>query len=173
MSYNITIDDRALKKALDRAERDLPKSIEKAVNNTAIKSLSKVKTELPKRSGNLRRSYSSQKVTGDKFARRLVSATPKIADTLEQGRGPRTIKPKRGRFLTIPMNDSVLIPSKARIKKLGKKQFQSAVKNGDIVLAKQVSQPRWAGKKTLSKRVLPYTDRTLKRELQVQIGRAL
>ena len=127
-------------------------SFEKVLDRTQAYALLKIKSELPKRSGNLRRSYLSLK-TG-KLQRLLESSLPAQADTLEGGRKGRTIYPKRGKFLVIPISDSVMNQSRSGMKKLGKKQFQTAVKNGDIILAKKVVQRALPGQKILENRCL-------------------
>lgn len=163
MSFDIKIKDRDLQKKIKRAQKETPKKIRGVVNKTARASITKLKTELPKRTGNLRRSYNI--FSEGTFGKKIKSSMTTIADIVESGRRARTIRPKRGKFLFFPVDDSVMVPSKARMKKLGKKRFQKEIKAGNIAVAKKVRQPKLKGQKNIEREVIPFTDKFFEKEM--------
>lgn len=189
MNYSIYIEDKNFVDYLKKNIRELANNIQRAVDNTAAFGLTETKTTLPKRTGNLRRTYLQRK-TGA-FTREIYSNS-QYANALEFGSKAHTITPKRAKWLTIPTKDSVLTSTRSQIKKSSldnlfskvgfskKGTIYSKVRGktvGDIFdevgvrLAKKANIPAQRGKFYLRDRVNPKIANKLSSEMDIAIRR--
>ena len=167
--FTITFDDQGLSNALDRAIASMPVELAKVSDKTAAFGLRTIKEELipVKRSGNLAKGY-LQRETG-KFSREIYS-TSRYAVANEEGANIPDVFPKRRKFLTIPLNDSVLTGTRAQIsqpamnrlfkllkarKPKTKDQRFEVFKEAGIVLAKKAKAHSIRGNHIIRDRVVP------------------
>jgi hypothetical protein len=167
-SINITFDDKEVTKFLNNAIKKSPKEFSKATNTATIETLKKFKMEWPKRSGGSRKSFLLKKL--NEFAWVIFSKN-KAVKIVNDGSPKHVIKPKNRKFLTIPLRDSVLTSTKAKIKqsaltnlfKLLKDEDDpaDAMKKAGIVLTKKVNHPGSKGKKLIEKKFGPFAQKRL------------
>jgi hypothetical protein len=177
LSFEVKFEDKQVRAFFKRASTKLDKVLETSLRKTAIYGISEIPNTLPRRTGNLRGSYTIKKK--NRFERLLFSSLPAQAETLESGRKARVIYPKRGKFLTIPTTDSVLTPTRSHIKQLSDSAFKKALKKrkhkryGDIVLAKKAVQKAIPGKFYIKKKLTPKVDKFLLKETEKNIKKVL
>jgi hypothetical protein len=163
LSANVEFDDKEIKKFLNRLEKNVPRKLKTLVEQTAQFGLREIKETLPARTGNARNRYRSNKIND--YSYYLRNDEVKYLEGLESGFKARTVRPKRGKFLTIPTDDSVLTPTRARIKKMSKAGFRKAVKSGKIVLAKKANLPARPGNWYFRDKIKPSVQARLRRSI--------
>ncbi len=117
VKFDMRVDTSQMDAAMRNIAEGIKADIQQSLNVAAAYTIAQIKTDLPKRTGNLRRQYMISKPS--KYVR-LVSTPSKYADTVEYGRNGngRMIYPRTPhKMLTIPIKDSVLTATKAQIKK--------------------------------------------------------
>jgi len=183
MTYDIRFDDSGLKAYLAAASKEVKAGVIQAVNKSAEFAKQTVTIELPKRAGLLRKSYLVYK-TGE--LSREVRSTLAYADALEFGSKAKTIRPKRSKMLTIPLNKSVLVNSGAQIKKSSldrlfrelkdkknrKKNRSQIYQEVGIALAKIARIPAQPGKFYLKNKVIPKVDVYYLKEVMAALNKA-
>lgn len=174
--FTIEIDKRQLEAYLKKNAAKIPNNLDKAVTATTVFGLREVKTKFPKRSGQARRSFVQRKI---RRAEREIFSTLAYVKAIEDGARAHTIKPKRAKFLTIPLNKNVR--TKTRIKQSALNKLFRELKNRKgrtkkeifdqvgVALAKKARIPRLVGKKIIQRRVLP----RLIRKLNLEVARAI
>ena len=174
ISYSITTDIDNVSRALKEATSKAVPAFSKGLNAVTARGLRTVKESLGKRTGNLRSSYQQRQV--DTLVRSIFSEL-KYARANEEGAAPKTIYPRRAKFLTIPLNDSVLTSTKAQISQTALNRLFSELKKSTkgmhltpeqrqalrysimqrvgIILAKKANIPAIRGRYTLRDIVVP------------------
>ena len=158
---SVSIDSSDTLKYLNKLENEFPKQLIEVVNKTTQFGLKKIKSEYPKRSGQARQSFRQAKI--NKFSREISSNLPQVA-ALEVGSTAKTIRPKRAKFLTIPIKKGVTTKSRIKQSVLNRLFKQLNNPNGKtnrqifndvgVVLSKKANIPRQKGKKILETRRL-------------------
>lgn len=162
--FSVSVDDKQLKAFLQKVKDKIPQALQNVVKDTAIMAKRQVSTDLPKRTGALRRSFRISKVDG--LHREVTSILP-YASLVEGGGIRPEIKPKRAKFLTIPLRDSVLTSTKAQISQTALNNLFKQLNNRKgrtnrqifeetgIVLAKKAKAVRIKGGHQLERIVTP------------------
>lgn len=180
MPYEVRFSDANLQAYLKKVGPEIKKNVITAVNSTTAFGLKTVKTELPKRTGNLRNTYSQRKI--GELAREIFSYSS-YADSVEFGSKSRTIVPKRAKMLTIPLRGSVLTSTKSQIKKSSldrlfrelkkigktKKTPRQVFDEVGIALAKKARLPARPGQYRVRDKILPM----VRMEFMTNIKKAL
>lgn len=168
MTTTIVFQDKEIRNFLKKAEVKSPQLVIKALNQTAVFGLKQAKKILPKRTGLLRQSYQISVLSKES---RLIAQTKlkAIGEGIESGFKAKTIRPRRRKFLTIPIRDNVLTSTKAQIKQSAlNKLFKNLRKRrgrsnrqifneSGIVLAKQANIPRIPGQFNFRDKIAPST----------------
>jgi hypothetical protein len=176
--FSVTIDNKQVNNWLAKNEKELPKLVQKVVNQTSAFGLSTLRLDLPKRSGNLRNSYTVKKE--DPLTHVILSKS-KYADGMEFGYKSHVITPKAGhKFLMFANNDGAAnkdgsvkaAAAKNLWKNIGvskKGKLYSKVEGIDSVLsifrwtgvslARQTRIPAYAGAHTIQNTTLPKIDK--------------
>lgn len=174
---SVVFQDQEFQKFFAKVKAKSPKLLSKAVDHTTAFSLRKIKEDhIPKRTGNLRGSYTQKAI--DPITREIFSNS-KYAPVIEFGGKARTVKAKPGKHaLTIPIKKSVLTTKTKQIKKSSlDKLFRRLKKRrrgetaGDvmqdvgIVLAKTANLKAKPGQFNIKKKTKPFAEKTLKKEV--------
>lgn len=184
MTTTIIFRDKEIRDFLKKAEVGSPKLVTQALNRTAIFGIKQTKKILPKRTGNLRQAYQISALSKES---RLIAQTKlkAIGEGIESGFKAKTVRPRRRKFLTIPIRDNVLTSTKAQIKqgalnklfknlrkRSGRSNRQIFNESG-IVLAKEARIPRIPGQFNFRDRIAPSTLKFMNRtfnQLFKQLG---
>jgi len=157
---------------IDRIKKDIKKLYPQAIKKTAIFGFKEIKTKYPKKSGFARQSFQLASLTPTSY--KIESKAPQVA-VLENGSKAHTIRPKRKKFLTIPIKNSVKTKSgikKSALNKLFKelktrgkkgKTTRDVFQNVGIVLAKKAKIPARKARKPLEKIFSPLIDIEMKK----------
>lgn len=169
--------DSGLRDSLERLVREAPGAVDSALRVVAIQGLREIKTGLPKRTGNLRRTYNYRKTGVHQFT---IASNSRYADVVENGARAHTVYPKRAKMLTIPLRDSVLTGTRAQISKPALSRLFAAIRKGGrpageiyqsvgIALAKRANIPARKGSHFLRDKIGP----SLQRAIETEILRAI
>lgn len=181
--FNVTVDDRELKDFIKKAGPDLVRSLDSAVNKTTASGLRVIKTAVPSQSGSVRQSYRQRRIGA--MTREIYSDyIPAIV--LEEGTTRSyTVRPRRAKMLTIPLDESVKTRGgqikkvaldrlfrmlKGRKKGISKRQIFESAK---IVLAKEARIPKKTGKHHVERILVPFLESDLNRNVQAVIDEAI
>jgi hypothetical protein len=184
MTTTIIFQDKEIRNFLKKAEVRSPQLVKKALNQTAIFGIKQTKKILPKKTGLLRQSY---QVSAPSKETRLIAQTKlkAIGEGIESGFKAKTVRPRRKKFLTIPIRKNVLTSTGAQIKQAAlNKLFKNLKKprgrsprqifnESGIVLTRQANVPRIPGQFNFRDRIAPSTQRFMNRKLNqvfVEIG---
>jgi hypothetical protein len=151
----------------------------KVIKQTAIFAFKEIKTDYPKKSGFARQSFQLAGLTPTSYE--VASKAPQV-NVLENGARAHTVRPKKRKYLTIPIKDSVKTKSGIKQSALNKlfKIKQSALnklfkelkkpkgrkkyeifKDVGIVLSKKANIPARRAKKPLAKIFVPKIDKEM------------
>lgn len=179
---NVTIDDEELKQLIKKNIDTLAPEFDRAVKESTAYGLKETKSDMPKRTGNLRQSFQQRKIGA--LSREIYSES-QYAAAVEDGAAAHVVRPKRAKMLTIPLRDSVLTSTKSQIKKsaldrlfrmLNKrngKTKREIYQEAGIALAKQARIPRRKGKFILKTKTVPKIDRDLDSRVNKVLEEAL
>jgi hypothetical protein len=173
---SVVFQDQEFQKFFAKVKAKSPKLLSKAVDRTTAFSLREIKEDhIPKRTGNLRGSYTQKAI--DPITREIFSNS-KYAPVIEFGGKARTVRAKPGKRLTIPIKKDVLTSTRSQIKKSSlDKLFRRLKKRrrgetaGDvmqdvgIVLAKKAKIKAKPGQFNIKKKTTPFAEKTLKKEV--------
>ena len=155
---------------IERMELGIKTRYPKIVKETAIFGFRQIKTKYPKRSGFARKSFQLASLTPISYE--IASKAPQVA-VLENGAKAHTIRPKRRKFLTIPIKNSVRTKTGIKQSALNKlfKELKSRGKKGKttrevfqdvgIVLAKKANIPARRALKPLEREFVPIIDKKM------------
>jgi len=185
----VSIESEKTAAFLAQAPAKLLPLLEKDINETTIFALRRTKETVRRRSGNTANSYRDRKL--GRLSKEVYS-TLASAKALEDGSKPHVIKPKPGRkYLTIPLNDSVLTSTKAQIKRSAISKFwrvvkqaqkddfspfeafQIAAQESGVAMAKKVNHPGFKGTKDIAKRVVPGVSKYLQNKVELSIRKVM
>jgi len=140
----------------------------KVIKQTAIFAFKEIKTDYPKKSGFARQSFQLAGLTPTSYE--VASKAPQV-NVLENGARAHTVRPKKRKYLTIPIKDSVKTKSgikQSALNKLfkelkkpkGRKKYE-IFKDVGIVLSKKANIPARRAKKPLAKIFVPKIDKEM------------
>jgi hypothetical protein len=140
----------------------------KVIKQTAIFAFKEIKTDYPKKSGFARQSFQLAGLTPTSYE--VASKAPQV-NVLENGSRAHTVRPKKRKYLTIPIKDSVKTKSgikQSALNKLfkelkkpkGRKKYE-IFKDVGIVLSKKANIPARKAKKPLAKIFVPKIDKEM------------
>ena len=171
MEYSITTDLDKVSKSILVASAKVQKGLQRAVQVSTIKSHTFLRENMVSRAGTLRRSYIPKKKDAYTWE---ISSNLKYANSVESGSKAHVIKPKRGKFLLVPTMKSQMVKSGAQVRKFNVISFQMNRRTGNaffetnigrILLLRRVNHPGYKGNFIIKKKVVPFTDKQLKSEV--------
>ena len=184
---NLTIDfqNKELNQYMNTLIKKFPVEVADATRLTAMESARIAKKELPKRTGILRKSVIPQRKNRFEYllwhGRNLKTGKLKYADTIEAGRGPVTIKPKRAKALmwgtrknVVRLDGGIRAPIKRAFFNALRDRVDTKAnlqKKYGVVLLKKgqaVKQKSRRGQWNYRDRILPKTETAFKRHLYIK-----
>jgi len=171
VGYNLNLELQNMEKTVNELldiNSGIKREYPKVIKQTAIFAFKEIKTDYPKKSGFARQSFQLAGLTPTSYE--VASKAPQV-NVLENGARAHTVRPKKRKYLTIPIKDSVKTKSgikQSALNKLfkelkkpkGRKKYE-IFKDVGIVLSKKANIPARRAKKPLAKIFVPKIDKEM------------
>jgi hypothetical protein len=147
-------------KFLNKLEKELPKNVKIAINETTIKGFRVAVENTPKRTGIGRKTW--RKVLKNNSGIIQTNSIPLVS--LENGRKATTITPKRSKILVFAIDKKAQQVNTFQIKKSSKDKFfkivgklgiKKASEKTGITIARKVNQPARTGTHFVQNKIVP------------------